>query len=376
MAFVSVADLPLPSFPRISSGGTLMTVNAAGESGAIIGKVRFVGSGSKVISSAGGSIFWFPITSVMADAGSTLRIGLQDVVQTTGLQDLTFDVNGDYVGGGTVPTGGIINEIAMSTGTKTLSNGDEIAIVANLVSRGGADAVAFQASTIQNVGLASAILGLPYGTINTGALAKSNALQLWAAIKFDDGTIGWIQGTGVLMPLSFTSVTFNSGSTPDEYIGTFLCTWAMKIHGIGAILSGIAAGETFEVILYSDPYGTPTVVATATPDPDVLGGAAASAAYHIFPIAEQELIPGTTYGVAIRPTTAGSLIYFYSDLGTGMDELKTTSPYNSVKMAARTNQTGAFVETQVYHAPTFILDISQLSDNIGAGGGGQHASAF
>ena len=372
MAFQPIANLLLPSCPHVVDATSGITLNATGESGGIVGSIQVEGgSGSKTISAAGGgAIIWFAGTVTMADAGSTLRVGIQDVNAANGLEDGTFDVYAEFTGGGTIPTANDFNASAMTSGTKTLTQGDTVAIVVELVSRGGSDSVNVSRVATRAISGINT-MGLPYGTNDLGTLSVSNASGIYAVIKFDDGTIGWIQGTAAVIPLFSVPQAFDSGSTPDEYIGTFVPAWPMQICGFGAALSGIASGDTFEAILYEDPYGTPNALVTLTPDTDIVGGAGTTESFHVFPCTKTSLAAGTTYGVAIRPTTANSINWEYTHVG-GADlaVLKRALPLPSLKMAARTDQTGAFVETETFHVPLIVLDVCGLDDGTGGSGSG------
>ena len=374
MAFQTINNLLIIAAPSVGDFVTPITANAAGESCGVVGRVVIEGNAaSKTISAAGGgSIIWNPSSVTMADVATTVRVGIQDVSAVTGIEDGTFDTYLEYTGGGTIPTAGAINKSVMGSGTKTIGNGDLIAIVVEMVTRGGTDSIAI--TRVQGA-IASQMtaIGLPYGTADTGSPTKSSAAMMWGVIVFDDGTVGWIEGMGGI-PFGLTPQAVGSGSTPDEYIGTFTPTVPLQICGFGASLSGIATTETFEAILYSDPYGTPSSVVTLTPDPIQLSNAT-SESVHLFKCAVTDLSAGTTYGVAIRPTTAATLNWEYIDLGSGNDPLKKTLPLWDLKMAARTDQTGAFVETQAYHVPMIIIDVCGLSDGSG-GGGGASAYAF
>ena len=376
MAFQPINNLQIASVPNYAVATTALTANAAGESCGIIGRVRIEGNaGSKTISAAGGgAIYWTTGTVTFADAGSTLRVGIQDVDLTTGLEDGTFDVNVDYTGGGGGVTANALNKSVMGAGTKTLAHGDLIAIVVELSARGGADAIQIARSIIRQIAQVD-VLGIPYGTADTGTLAKQTGTMLYAVIEFDDGTIGWIQGTNGILAGTPTALSFNSGSSPDEYIGTFTPDVPLQISGFAVTISAIAAADTFEAILYEDPYGTPNALVTVTPDTDVQGSAASTESLWFFSCAATDLSAGTTYGVAIRPTTTNPLSWEYLSLGTGGAPLKSTLPLPALKMAGRTDQTGAFVETDVIHMPLIILDVCGLSDGSG-GGGGASAYAF
>lgn len=57
----------------------------------------------------------------------------------------------------------------------------------------------------------------------------------------------------------------------------------------------------------------------------------------------------------------------YTALGSGFEVLKALQPFSQIKLAARSNQTGAFVETQTYHLPLFRISLAGFDDGTGAG---------
>jgi len=363
-------QLLLTSAPDWGGSGN-STANASGESLGVVGHVRIAGNATgKVLSAAGsGKILWQTAAVTFATAGSTFRVGIQDVDLATGLEDGTFDVFKEYVQGTDTITANAYNVATMSSGTKTLSDGDLIAIVAEMPVRNGADSVAIGGS-ITGVVTNASVLGFPYGTVDTGALTKINANMLYAFIQFDDGTVGWILGASMIRNIQ-TAQAFNSGSTPDEYCATFSPTFKMQISGISVQASGIATTDNFEVILYTDPYGTPSATITLTPDPDVLGAAASSNSLHIYHITPTTLTVGTVYGVALRPTTTNSINIHYIDLALSgaADIIRAALPLPQSKLASRTNQTGAFSVVSNNFIPVVVLDVCALDDGSGAGVG-------
>lgn len=369
MAFQQAAIL-LASTPDWGAAGT-STANAAGESLGIVGQVRIANNAtSKVLSAAGnGKILWQNTSATFATGGTTFRVGIQDVDLSTGLEDGTFDVYKEYVQGTDTITSNAYNVATMSSGTKTLSDGDLIAIVAEMPVRNGADSVTISSSGTGIVTNASN-LGFPYGTVDTGALAKSNAGMLYALIQFDDGTVGWINGATPFRQAT-TTVAFNSGSTPDEYCGTFSVPYKMQISGISIQASGIATTDAFEVILYTDPYGAATATITVTPDQDVLGAASASNSMHLYRVTPTTISPNVTYGVSLRPTTVNSINLHYEDLvvSAAADIIRLALPFQNLKLASRTNQTGAFSVVSNNYLPVFVLDVCGLDDGTGVGGG-------
>jgi hypothetical protein len=370
MAIQNINNLILTSEPFYANDITVVTINAAGRSGAVIGQVVIQGNGSnKVISAGLGKILWYPLGTTFVAVGTTLRIGIQDVDLATGLEDLTYDVRKEYVAGTDIITANALNLAVMDTGNKTLSDGDLIAIVITMPARAGADSVAINGCQSNHIMLTDANLGFPYGTTNTGVLTKSNTTFVYAIIVFDDGTLGWIVSTNpVSWSAGVSTISFNSGSSPDEYIGTFTPNYTMQVSYIAPSISGIATTDNFEVILYSDPYGTPTVIATIVPDPDVVSGVVAAGAPHFYKIPPITLVSGTTYGIAVRPTTVNNINWNYAALTSSAtaEIVKGIQPLPSLKMAGRTNQVGAFVETSGAHLPLVAINVCGLDDGIGS----------
>jgi len=367
---IQPTQLLLASAPDYG-GSTGSTANAAGESFGVVGLVRIVGNAtSKVISAAGnGKILWNAVAVTFATAGTTFRVGIQDVDTTTGLEDGTFDVYKEYIQGTDTITANGYNIATMSTGTKTLSDGDLIAIVAEMPVRNGADSIGINGST-PGIVTNDSVFCLPYGTADTATLVKSTSILLYALIQFDDGTVGYIQNAPIMAKAQATQA-FNSGSTPDEYCATFVPTFKMQVSGISVQASGIVTTDSYEIILYTDPYGTPSATVTVTPDTDINGGASGSNGILMYRIAPTTLTPGVAYGVALRPTTVNSINIHYIDtaLSGAADIIRAALPIPQSKLASRTNQTGAFSVVSNNFMPVLVLDVCGLDDGSGAGAG-------
>jgi len=370
MALQRVPNM-LVSTPQLlnqMSGIGTQTVDAAGESCAIVGYVALEnGSDStKTISSSGGKIYYRTAGAVtFANASTNLRVGIQDVSASTGLEDNTFDVRADLVGGTDTITTNAYMSAAMETGSKTITHGDLIAIVIEMTARGGADSIILGKSQHTSSNHAN----IPYGTSDSGTLAKSDTM-LASWIQFDDGTMGWIMG-GPDPGLGRTSVNFNSTSTPDEYAVCFTPNFTCEIDAVGVDLSDIDNADAYDVRLYSDPLGTPSLVLTINPDTDINNQVASNQGAAFWAITPTTLTTGTTYAIAIRPTTANNFTIGYIDLLTGNDKLKTCTLFGStLKLATRTDTTGAFSVLQTYYQPYLFLRISKLDDGVQTGGGG------
>jgi hypothetical protein len=363
------AFLPISTY-KMSATIANNTINAAGESHAGVGRLHLttgIGTSKTISAGGGGRILWRSGTPVtFADAGTTLRIGIQDLT-TGGVEDGTHDVHGELVGGTDPIAASSVIDTDMETGTKTIAHGDYIAIVIEMTARGGSDVVSVGSD-------ADLDTLLPYVTNDTGSgPAKTPSWPMFTII-FDDGTVGWL-GEDTFAWSVAANTAFNSGSTPDEYCQLVQYPWDFEATGIVMYLSGIASTDDFEGILYSDPLGTPSAVETVTVDAsENFANAAAQACFIHLPFtALRTITRNTRYGIAIRPTTANSVQLMQLSLGDAA--VRAVLPLGTnVSLGSRTNQTGAFSETTTL-VPVFGLVPASLHDGSG-GGGGSTFSAY
>lgn len=345
---------------------TSATLNAAGESIAYIGKLYLEGgSGSKTISTSGGKIHWAPpIASTFASASTTLKIGIQDVA-ATGLEDGTYDVYGELVAGTDTITIPGLQTMAMESGTKTITHGDTVAIVFEMTVRAGADSLAIPYCTVGD---------RPYVTIDTGAGPVIGQGAGFVTVEFDDGTLGWLEfgWYATNSAVSGTAVAVGSSSTPDEYALIFQLPFRAQITAVLASIGSLAATDDFELILYSDPLGTPTVVETITIDATYTALFSSSTPL-IARFANVNLLnANTNYALAIRPTTTNTINVYYYDYGSGNEKLmKPTTLGRNWYLGTRSDQTGAFTAT-TYRLPLlgfYLNDISGFKTHPGMHGG-------
>jgi hypothetical protein len=266
MAFQSFTNLqgvllsPWPTSPEFLTSLSSTTIDAAGESGAAVGRM-LLSSGpgtSKTISSAGGKVFFRAGAVTFANAGTTIRVGIQDVA-ATGLEDGTYDVRGDLVGGTDTITANAIKAVSMSTGSKSITHGDRVAVVIEAISRSGADSLVVNRSSTSS--------SLPYSTIDSGAGPAKSASIPMISVECDDGTLGWFAAESFAWN-SENATAFASNSTPDEHALIFEVPVTCSARGLMLRLGSVAATDDFEAILYSDPLGTPVAERTkASPRP-------------------------------------------------------------------------------------------------------------
>lgn len=359
---MSIARLPNPfrlELAPSTGSAVLTTVNAAGESVAIVGRLRLQSSasGSKTISTSGGKIWWRPGGLTFASGSTNIRVGIQDVDATTGLEDGTFDVYADHVGGSGTLTNNVFNKSAMGTGSKTIANGDIIAIVVEMTARGASDSVQPHIAPPLVYDAAFTIMGFPYGTVDTGTLSKAATAALVALIEFDDGTMGWIDAMGMPLATNAASLTYNSGSSPDEYASCFTMPMTLEICGYSIVRTTNDAVAP-SIAFYQDPFGTPVLLdGPTTPDVDILGGV--SNINSIFmPIATPiTLVQGQTYGIASRAVSGTNITMRAWDLQSGLENMKLLTPFGTtLKLGSRSGGSGAFADAgATKHAGGMLL---------------------
>lgn len=361
-------NLFISNFGSILFTSTGTTLNASGESKSVIGQIFLqAGSGSKTISAGGGgSLLWWPESVTFANATSRINVGIQDVNTSTGLEDGTFDVSAELVGGTDVISAGL-QSIVMESGSKTINHGDIVAIVVEMTVRGGVDSV----NVTNELPSLFSGGGVPYGTQDVGTLSKTSACLL-TRIIFDDGSLGWIFGMVSIPNTAVTTITFNSSSTPDEYCSAFTPNENFYINGIGLFLGSIAAGDDFEMLVYESPSSSPNPIVTLTPSSAVTGATGAFGSSVFYVCTKTLLRAGIEYGVAIRPTTVNDILMSYRDYGT-FEDFKASLPFGtSTKLLARTDNTGNFSEVDTSQFAYTLLSLAGPASGglklVGSGG--------
>lgn len=378
LASIGVYWPPLPPL-MISTNNTAgpphtsYTMDAAAEKCGFVGKCYLEGrTGSKTISSAGGKIHFFTGSSTFANASTTIRVGIQDVDGTTGnsgaggmaTPDGTFDVYDDLVGGTDTIGATSTITVTMSSGTKTINHGDLIAIVFDMTSRGGADSV-----NVMGISATSFTAGLPHTGQNLAGSWVRQASLPNAIIEFDDGTYGVIDGTIISQGGNTTAIgsvgDYNSGSSPNEYGLLFQLPFPCKVDG--AWISGRPNTNSadFNVILYSDPLGTPSAQATVSVDAHTMASQDGLRPFVVTFGSEVSLTANTDYAIAFKPTTANSC---------NMNVLTYANAafrkfYCGTNASRASRASGAFASNTT-NIPLIGVRISGFDDGAGGGGGG------
>jgi hypothetical protein len=301
--------------PSPSSSNTITqtttTLDAANEALICIGRVRTADGGSHTIDTTGSSSIGFLTGSVtFANAGTSLSVGIAAVDTTNGpagravnVADVTtFDVKGVFAGGGGGITGTAWQTKVPTTGTKTIANGDLVAVVIQMTARAGADTVGII------TGGAAAGLQDPVMTSFVGGSYSSPATLPNAVITFSDGTLGWLFGGEVFAASS--ARTFNSGSSPNEYGQLYEFPFPVRVSGLWG---WVAPGGNFELILYSDPLGTPVAERTLAYDANAMGSSSGRRITGLLASA-YDVPANTPVAVVMRPTTVTNLSAYYKTL--------------------------------------------------------------
>ena len=352
----------LPTSQQLLTGTTLTIVlNAIGETLYFIGTIILENplSSSKTISAAGGgSIVWHAGISTFANGGSTFKVGIQDVsTASSPVQgDGTFDVEASFTGGGGGITSSAVNTSVMTSGTKTIANGDLIAITLSMTARGGADSVTIYTNVSNSTWDAS---NIPCVVANTGgSYARQASYMPRAYIVFNDGTIGWLFGN--TFHSTTGSVTYNSGTgTADEYGMLIKVPHTFYATGVKVFCSYAGNSSDMELLLYSDPLGTPVAERTITVDATQIAATGTNLQSLYAFTTPFMLKANTAYAVTARPTTANNITMFYEDTNSSTGG-KTGAPNATAYAVRRLDNSGAFSDYNGGTATTRQMGIGLL----------------
>jgi hypothetical protein len=257
------------SFPQSSD----TTIDAVNEATIFIGRMVTSDGGSHTVDTTGSSsIGWRTGSITFSNGGTTVKVGIAPVDMTNGppgrasntTNAINFDVAAVFTGGGGGITGTEWQTSVPTTGTKTIANGDLVAVAVQMTARGGADSI------IVRTGLSGAAINMPVVTLFTGGFYTAVGSRTPNCfITFSDGATGYIFGSDVF---SFISpITWNSGSATKEYGQLFQFPHPVKIYGIWGWAD---FDNNCDLVLYSDPLGgSPVAEKTITVDANTVAGA-------------------------------------------------------------------------------------------------------
>jgi len=306
------------AFNSLLSSQSDLSVTNAGDAYHLVGYCYMPGGygTSKTISAAGGGkIYWLAGARAFNNGSTNLQIGIQDTDFSTGAPqrgDGTFDVSKTLVGGTDTINATALNTTTMASGSKTVTYGDSIAIVFKLTAKGGADTVAVRSAMTTVVGFNTVCVTKEVsGPTYTGQVAIPCAV-----IQFDDGTFGTLDGgfvssTGGI----FTANDFQASTTPfDEFGSIFTLDQEFGVDALGFMTAGFGnlSNSIFDLVLVSDPLGTPSVVEALSLSPKRMQ--TSNARWFPAPLGQVRICPPGTYFVGVRATGSATIRVYTFDV--------------------------------------------------------------
>jgi hypothetical protein len=325
--------MPFPNFgDAISTNPSASaTMDATGETAVAAGYI-FLTSGrgtSKTLSSAGGKIHWrtHSTNNTFGNVSSNLRVGIQGL-STLGAIDTSWQAYADLVGGTDSIVNNTIYATPIETGSTSIVDGSQIAVVLDFT-RGGSDSVAASRG--------SALWYAPYAFMPT-----RNVAPLLAVIETDDGTVGFFQDG--MFPYQTSSVSLSASTNPDEVGIAFQADHRMTVETIMLILASITTSTRRGTVrLYSDPYGTPTQMGNSVTLLETENSQGTAASHMVIPWHGDVLEPNVDYCIAIEGTGTSALSLHYATVSSA---LRAMMPWGtSTYYVSRQNLTGAFSQT-------------------------------
>lgn len=350
---------------------TANLIDAAGEYVDFMGHVIWDGqpASAKTVSSAGGKVYWRTGAVTWTTAGTTLRISIQDIDGATLIPrgDGTDDVYLDIVQGTTALaattnyTGGA--QASFTNGSKSIAHGDLICIRFRIA--------AHVSTNLVNIIARNSIRGAGWPAVshNTASVAAVLAIPNVMLVA-DDGTVGWIDGSGFLGAL--TSRTFDSGTgTADEYGNAFSIPFGIEVIGAEVFQSvAVGTGTGYDVNLFTGSAASPTKSRTRVVDQQHHAGAtvATSNFYnrHIFasPI---QLAANEWFAITARPqdTNSDLIHYEYAYPVAGCEKAFAVMG-GTMQKVTRLNDAGALTQD----ANSVIMSVVPLISGIDVPSGG------
>jgi len=341
-------------------------LDAANEAVVMVGRIYTDDGGSHTIDTSGSSsLQWRSGAVTFANAGTTVKVGLAAVDTTTGpavravnaSDVITLDVSKSMAGGGGGVTANAWQTHVPDAGSKTIANGDLVAFCIQMTARGGADLV--NVSTISE--LLTAVRPSVTGFLNT--VYANQARQPNAIIVFSDGTIGSFWG-GFVASVGNTNQAWNNASGTKEYGNLLQFPFPAKVYGITA---NVAISGDCDLVLYSDPLGTPVAERSVSIDLNAVAAAGTGPITELFstPFSLSANVP---YAAIIKPTSGTNVSAGYLTLN---DAAHQKAWNNGANGYAVNRASGAFA-SQNSNKDRFGIGL--LVGAFDAGGGGHVAT--
>lgn len=328
--------------PAVPTGSSSTTLDATNEACIMYGYIVTSDGSSHTIDTTGSSsLQWRSGGVTFANAGTTVRIGLAAIDTAVGpparasntTNVINFDVYRDDVGGGGGITANAWQTDAPTNGTKTVANGDLICFAIQMTARGGADSVVVGVGSQPPNGT-----HYPFVTNFTGGSYAAAVVLPNAIIAFSDGAYGWFFLSDVFSTLSARTYNVDTATT-DEYGQLYQFPFPVRISGI---VTHLDPDANCELILYSDPLGSPVAQRTITIDANTPAAASGRKLFASFSTV-YDLAANTPIVVSMRPTTTTNCSIYYKTFGHA--DHRITEPYGTSGYGVgRIGNSGAFAQ--------------------------------
>lgn len=303
----------------------------------------------------------FRVGTVTVNVLSSVRISLQDLNLATGdpdgTQDQFRDIAGTAFASNTWMVPGLITSDGTDTGVKrSVTRGDYLAVVIEYQTFTALDSIQVSSWTPVSTGIS----GIPHLRLFTSSWAGQNN-DLVMGLKYSDGVYRSV-APHVAPWDGISSVTFTSGSTPDERGLKFSLPVPCVVRG-AALQLALSTDVDIAVKLY-DTNGS-TVLASTTMDGNVRQ-ATAQRTYFV-PLPETALAAGSVYRLTVVPQSALNMALYHMTVNS-VALLDTIEGGQSWHYTQRTDG-GAWTDTTTQR-PLMGLWIDSFDDGAGGGGGG------
>jgi hypothetical protein len=345
-----------------------VTLDAVNEAAIMIGHIKTSDGASHTINTTGSSsIGWRSGSVTFSNGSTTVKVGLAAVDTANGPPGravnasdvISFDVNASFTGGGGGIAANSWQTSVPTAGTKTIASGDLVALCVQMTARGGADSIGVSAMTI------TAGVHRPLFTGFLGGSYTLQALAPNAIITFSDGAIGFFQAADVFATLG--TRTWNSGSGTVEYGQLFKLPFPTKIYGAYGFIDPDA---DCDIVLYSDPLGTPVAERTTSLDANTMASATGRKFIVTF-ASPYTTTANQNIGIVFKPGGSNVSAYFrtLADAAHRVADPWGTDGYGISRAA------GAFADANSSLDHYYIgLILGAFDDGAGSGGGGHIAS--
>lgn len=370
MSHVLVGSAGLLPYITAVSAATSITMDAANEACSFIGHLYWEDHGSHTVDTSGSSsLQWRSGNVTFASGSTTFAVGLAEVDAANGNATpravnssdvITMDVSRSYTGGGGGISANSWHTSVPTSGTKTVAHGDLIALSFQMTARGGSDSVVVVATNFNSATQRPCVgtfLGSTYATTNNGPNC---------VVVASDGTIGFFYGTTCYN--TNTNSSYNSGSTPNERGNVIIPPVPGKVVGISYTASLTSASD-FELVLYSDPFGSPVAERTVSFDANTSGVNSGAPTSTVLFSSPYTFTASQPLAAILKPTTANNVTMGYISVASA-NHMKAFSLGTGAYAVNRSS--GAFsVQNSNLDRYTIGLLVDSFDNGAGGGGGGQ-----